>query len=271
MTAAHLRTASFVLLGGFAVATAVRTHSDTTVAIMVASLLMFAGCWTSAAHLLGAKAARRFVAIAVALGWFAEQMGSGYGWFFGSYHYTEVLGLRVGNVPIVIPLMWFSLTYAGYVMANLIVWQAPVVPAGTMGWGATALLTWIGAMIVTAFDLGADPYLVYVLKAWVMEKKDGAWFGETMQGFVGWVCVSAAILAAFRRSVRHLPLAFASPVLRRDAAVPLAMYGTGIAFQMVLGDPPETRAIAPFAMGIPLLCAIAGLLRWTPPTQGATP
>ena len=72
-------------------AAAVRTHNDTTIAIVIALVLMFACCWASAAHLLGARAALQCVLIAVSLGWFAEQMGSSRGWFFGHYTYTDVL------------------------------------------------------------------------------------------------------------------------------------------------------------------------------------
>ena len=39
--------------------------------------------------------------IAVSFGWFAEQMGSSGGWFFGQYTYTDVLGPRLGDVPLV--------------------------------------------------------------------------------------------------------------------------------------------------------------------------
>ena len=267
ISAARLSALVYLLFAGFLVATAVGSHNSTTVAIMVASVLMFASCWASAIHLLGGKAALRFVLIAVCLGWFAEQMGASRGWFFGSYHYTEVLGLQLGDVPVVIPLMWFSLTYAGYVIANLIVWQTPVYRAPSLG--QAALMSFIAALVVTAFDLGADPYLIRVVGAWTMEKTTGHWFGETLQGFVGWVFVSFCIVSAFRLATRHVPLAPTSHFKRRDALVPLAMYGTGMVFQMALGDPPETRAVAPFAMGIPLLCALAGLQRWTPAHQGA--
>ncbi|BEP95999.1 carotenoid biosynthesis protein [Acidovorax sp. sif1233] len=265
--AARLPALSFALLAAFLVATAVRTHNDTTIAIVTASVLMFACCWASATHLLGARPALQFVLIALGLGWFAEQMGTTHGWFFGHYTYTEVLGARFVDVPIVIPMMWFALTYAGYVISNLIVWQSPV--DGAPGLGHAAMLSFLAAMIVTAFDLGADPYLVYTLKAWIMAKTDGAWFGETVQGFFGWVFVAFVIIFGFRMSVRKLALRPTSPFLRRHALVPLAIYASGMVFQMILGNPVEIRSIAPFAMGIPLLCALAGFQRWRATTETA--
>jgi putative membrane protein len=195
----------------------------------------------------------------MSFGWLAEQLGSSYGWFFGSYAYTPVLGPRLGDVPVVIPMMWFALAYIGYVVSNLIVWQDPVdAPASP---GHDAILALVGATVVTCYDLGVDPYMVYVLKAWIMAKTDGWWFGETVQGFAGWMTVSFAILFAFRRLARVRPAA-AVPPTARHVLVPLGVYAGLMVFQVLLGYPVEARTIALFAMGFPLLAAVAGLLRW---------
>ena len=248
-----------VLLVIFLLVLAKRIGGETTMLLVASSLLMFGCCWASAAHLLGGGAALRLVAIATSFGWAAEQLGSSYGWFFGSYTYTPVLGPRLGHVPVVIPLMWFALAYVGYVISNLIVWQDPVdAPASP---GHDAILALLGAMVVTCYDLGVDPYMVYVLKAWIMAEKDGWWFGETVQGFAGWMIVSFAILFAFRRLARVRAPAAAGATLRH-VLVPLSVYAGLMVFQVLLGYPVEARTIALFAMGFPLLAAFIGLLRW---------
>ncbi|CAN7290952.1 hypothetical protein LJR129_001460 [Acidovorax sp. LjRoot129] len=53
--AARLPALTSALLAAFLVVTAVRTHNDTTIAIVIASVLMFACCWASATYLLGGK------------------------------------------------------------------------------------------------------------------------------------------------------------------------------------------------------------------------
>ena len=251
------------LLVVFLLILARRIGGETTVLLVASSLLMFGCCWASAAHLLGGSAALRLVAIATTFGWAAEQLGSSYGWFFGSYAYTPVLGPRLGEVPIVIPMMWFALAYVGYVISNLIVWQDPVDAPASLG--IDAIMALLGAMVVTCYDLGVDPYMVYVLKAWIMADKDGWWFGETVQGFAGWMFVSFAILFAFRRLARVRPAASrADTVLptMRHVFVPLLVYAGLMVFQVLLGYPVEARTIALFAMGFPLLAAFIGLLRW---------
>jgi uncharacterized membrane protein len=233
----------------------------TATAIMAATLVMFASCFWSASVLLGLSAACRLVFLAVPIGWFAEQMGSSYGWFFGSYTYTTVLGPALGNVPLVIPLMWFSLCFIGLVLANLALWQRPV--DTSRAWPRIVFGVLIAAMFVTAFDLGADPYFVFVLKAWIMEKKDGGWFGETLQGFVGWMFIGSVILILFRAMSMRL----IAPLVNRHTIwatrIPLLLYASALLFQAFLGHPIEIRAIATFAMGLPLLIAYNAYRQWS--------
>ncbi|MES2315902.1 MAG: carotenoid biosynthesis protein [Pseudomonadota bacterium] len=258
-----------VLLAIFLCLTAARGVSDTTLLLIGSSALMFACCWSSAIQLLGARPALHFVLIALPLGWFAEQIGASYGWFFGSYTYTEVLGPTLGDVPVIIPLMWFALTYVAYVLANLIVWQTPV--DGVAPLGQSLVMSLLAALIVTAYDLGADPYMVFTLKAWIMTMKDGWWFGETLQGFFGWAFVSFVIIFAFRMTLKRRAPQPPLQVAKWHAVVPMLIYGGSMVFQMVFGSPVETRTIAFFAMGIPLLCAALGWWRWrgAPAAPGA--
>jgi uncharacterized membrane protein len=242
-------------------------HPPLTLALVLSCLVMFWVCAWSATRLLGPRGALVLMAVALPMGWFAEQMGSSRGWFFGRYTYTDVLGPRLGDVPLAIPLMWFSLAWIGYVMACLMLWRRPVLAHPTLRSGL--LTAWLAAMVITAFDLGADPYFVFVLKAWIMQKTDGGWFGETLQGFAGWMVVALIIvggfqaLAAPRRSpppIDGVALAVLAPIL---------VYAGGLVFQVLLGHPVEVRAIAFFAMGLPVLVAWAAWWQWSHPAEKA--
>jgi len=256
----QLNRVTYILLLAFLAVTAARGASDTTLLLIASSILMFACCWTSATHLLGARPAANFVVIATSIGWFAEEMGANFGWFFGDYHYTNVLGPTLGTTPIVIPLMWFALCYTAYVLSNLIVWQTPSDGVSPLGKGL--VLSLLAALLVTAYDLGADPYMLFKLKAWIMVKTDGWWFGETLQGFFGWATVSFAIVFLFRLTLRRWAPTPKAQFSKFDMGVPLTVYAGSMVFQMCAGTPVETRTIAFFAMGIPLLCAVCGLQRW---------
>jgi uncharacterized membrane protein len=93
------------------------------------SVVLFLSAWWASTQILGARNTRIFAIVGLGLGWFAEQMGSSEGWFFGRYTYTDVLGPRLGDVPMVIPLMWFALCFVGFILANLILWREPTQPA----------------------------------------------------------------------------------------------------------------------------------------------
>jgi uncharacterized membrane protein len=236
-------------------------YSLLSVALVVASLVLSGASLWSCQALLGPRSARIFLAVAVALGWLAEQAGATLGWFFGDYTYTDVLGPRAGAVPIVIPLMWFGLCYIGFLMSCLVLWRQPAPPV--TGWKAGALVAFLAAMIVTAFDLGADPYFVYVLKAWVMGKKDGGWFGETVKGFAGWMLVSFAIVAVFQAVARPRLVAGIGATARPAALIPVLAYAGLIVFQVSLSQPAALRVIAFFAMGIPALIAAMAWSQWS--------
>jgi uncharacterized membrane protein len=262
---AHWRIAAPDAAGawGFALALLLWTgyaYPALTLVLVAASLALGGTSLWSCRVLLGPKAAWRFLALALALGWFAEQMGSSRGWFFGSYRYTEVLGPRLGDVPLVIPLMWFGLCHIGFVMASLLLGRQPV--PRDAGWKALLLVALLAAMIVTAFDLGADPFFVYQLQAWVMEKKDGGWFGETLRGFEGWMIVSFAIVALFQATTRRWPDGVAPEHSALAALVPILVYAGFIAFQVLMVQPAALRVVALFAMGIPTLVALAAWSQW---------
>ena len=261
-------------LGGAALlALLLRGWSAGTQLLVASSVLMFLACLASAARVIGPRPALSLVLIALPIGWFAEEMGANYGWFFGSYDYTPVLGPQLGSVPVVIPLMWFALSYIGYVMANLIVWQVPA--DGPTSIRRSIVMALLAALIVTAYDLGVDPYMVYKLKAWIMVKHDGWWFGETLQGFAGWMLVACSIVLVFRLLLRRLSRrtgTHPAPSTRtRDVLVPLGLYGALMLFEATQGVPVETRTLALFVMGMPLLCALCGLYRWQliPAVRGA--
>ena len=46
------------------------------------------------------------------------------------------------------------------------------------------------------------------------------------------------------------------------ALMPIAIYAAGLGFQLLFGHPIETRAVAFFAMGLPVVVALAAWWQW---------
>jgi putative membrane protein len=59
-----------------------------------------------------------FMVFSMLVGFFVEVIGVEYGFIFGSYSYGETLGYKIFNVPVIIGVNWFVLTYSSGMIAN---------------------------------------------------------------------------------------------------------------------------------------------------------
>lgn len=211
-----------------------------------------------AGYMLGWPRALRFFALCVVLSGLLEQIAIWTG-DVGDYYYTDVLGPKLGDVPIIIPISWFMMIYPSYVIANLIVDGSPVAaPARLVRLLWLALIT---AGVETAWDLSLDPYMTGQEHAWVWPD-GGAYFGIPIANYFGWMQVTLIVIVIYRLWERRLPWQPLGPVSRRVASLPLIIYGLNGASDVVSGYPDATRLLPLFVMGIPLLIAGNRLAQW---------
>lgn len=222
------------------------------------TLVMTAFSLLSSYMLLGMRATAAFFVTGVTLGLFFEALSLRTGFPFGPYYYTDVFGPGLLDVPYIIPLAWYVIVYLGYIVANLMIERQPVVDTSVRG---AVWLSLIGAGVVTAYDLAADPFMVTTIKAWVMINP-GDYFGEQLRGFAGWTLVSFLIALIVRLSHRQIALRPPGPVTTMAAAYPLIAYGLWWLFFTTVAEPRGIRVVAAYAMGIPTLAAVTGLWYW---------
>ncbi len=116
------------------------------------ALLFFA--LGQAVYELGAKNAIVFLVISSAVGFLAEALGTNTGIPFGKYHYTDFLGQVVLGVPIVVPLVWFVISYVTFSLCfSYFYGQRPEKKTRNLLLGLVAVCAF-GAM---AWDLLIDP------------------------------------------------------------------------------------------------------------------
>jgi uncharacterized membrane protein len=212
-----------------------------------------------AGFLLGWRHALTFFGLSAVLSFAAELAGTKTGAIFGEYHYTDVLGPKLlGEVPVVIPLAWFLMIYPSYLIANLIV-EGRLLPRGRR---LTSLvwMAFLGALVMTAWDLTLDPYMVEFEKAWVWDQP-GSYFGIPIHNYVGWVGTTFLVMLLYRLIERRAPPRPVGEASGWLAALPLMTYGFMSVGDVALGHPVETVLISPFAMGIPLLFAATAFAR----------
>ena len=123
-----------------------------------------------------------------------ELFGTSTGWPFGNYAYTDFLGTKVlGHVPWTIPLSWFYMGLASYLIG---IWISHRLGGGHRAiWGVLA-----GAWLLTAWDLVLDPAMAHEslrVKFWVWDEQ-GPYFGMPIKNFAGWVVTGFVFMAISR-------------------------------------------------------------------------
>jgi uncharacterized membrane protein len=221
-----------------------------TISLMLFSL--FHACYA-----LGWRHAVVFFAIGAVVSWGFEQVGVATGAIYGPYHYTAVLGPKLGHVPMLIPLAWFMMIYPSYIIANLLVDGRPLATRPDLG--RLVWLSLIGGMVMTAWDLSVDPILSGPnMRAWIWHD-GGPYFGIPVQNYAGWLLTTFTVYLLYRlyeRAVAPRPLA---GLTFGVAALPLVAYAAMALSDMLVGD-PALWVITPFTMGLPVLVAGGRLL-----------
>ena len=166
-----------------------------------------------------------FAAVSYALSLASELIGTGTGWPFGNYVYTDFLGYKVlDHVPYTIPLSWFYMGFASYllgaVLADRLVSQRHTLWSLMLG-------TWF----LTVWDLVLDPAMAHEslrVQFWVWDET-GPYFGMPVKNFIGWSVTGLLFMAISRALWREDVKPQAVPML-----FPLAVYTANVLFAMVL-------------------------------------
>jgi len=114
----------------------------------------------------------------------SEYVGTGYGFPFSGYHYTDLLGWKLGGrVPIVIPISWFLMALPAWAMANKVFPN----PGGRVG------RVLLAAYLLTAWDLALDPAMSHLTPYWVWEGS-GPFYGMPWVNLAGWFGTGTVIM-----------------------------------------------------------------------------
>jgi len=247
--------------------------------VVTAVLALFS--LTHAWYSIGGRLTAAFFVLSAAISWGYEQVGVMTGLVFGAYHYTDYLGSKLGEVPLLIPLAWFMMIYPSYVTANLLIEGRPT---GTPG-GAWRLvrLAAASAAVMTVWDLVVDPILSGPsVKAWVWEN-GGPYFGIPVQNYLGWLATTFTVYLVYRaveqrwtvtgpRDAASIPtLRTATPLGPEIAVLPVAAYGLMLVADLLSGVAPAGLAsVGTVVMGVPCGLAAFRLVRAGRQGQSAT-
>lgn len=228
------------------------TYAGSLHIIFGAATMLLAG-----AQALGWRRVLTFFALATTLSLSIELLGTGTGWPFGAYEYTNGLGFKIlGRVPYSIPLSWFYMGLASYVLAGL------AVQGRGRGLLRTALGVLLGAWLLVVWDLVLDPAMAHQslpVKFWVWNQQ-GPYFGMPVQNFVGWAGTALLFMGLSRWLWRVDPERG-----RVSPWIPLGIYVANTVFAAVLSASVGLWAPIVLAVALGLLPIAAGLF---PPVGG---
>ena len=156
----------------------------------------------------------------------SELLGTSTGFPFGHYHYLSGLGYKIaGLVPFTIPLSWFYLGLAAYLIAR-------------SGLGTLSIPIWLqeltaiafGALTLTSWDFVLDPAMSQTTVPFWIWEQPGAFFGMPYQNFAGWWGTGALFMAVATLLWRKAPVDLPS----LDLELPLAIYLSNFAFSTIM-------------------------------------
>jgi carotene biosynthesis associated membrane protein len=166
-----------------------------------------------------------FATAACSISLSSELIGTGTGWPFGNYEYTSFLGHKVlGRVPYTIPLSWFYMGLASYLLGSVIASRFEVRQRALVSLG-------LGVWFLTVWDLVLDPAMAHeslLIKFWVWDEA-GGYFGMPIKNFIGWSLTGLVFMGASRLLWRSEPKLDVSHI-----RLPLAVYVVNLAFAMIL-------------------------------------
>ncbi|MBW4026626.1 MAG: carotenoid biosynthesis protein [Acidobacteria bacterium] len=207
----------------------------------------------------GVRRTALFFSISAVVSYLMEEVGVRTGFIYGAYHYSDLLGPKLGHVPLLIPLAWFMMIYPSWMVARVLV--KGVDPRTVRGFTAEAV---VAAWVMTAWDLVMDPGMS-AAGNWIWEH-GGAYFGVPRRNYLGWLLTTFLVywIAGWMwRKVEHKRTSS-----RIFEALPVYAYAIFAARYAMGNRIPALQVVALFCMGTPALVALIRLgATWNEPAD----
>lgn len=141
-----------------------------------------------------------FIFLSLAIGNLFENLSILTGFPFGRYHFTEVMGPKIFDVPILLGLAYVGMGYISWTVARVILGDAGAPLSGSR------LLTrpLVAAFVMVAWDFSQEAVWANLVHGWRWHD-GGAYFGVPVSNFAGWYLTVYLIYQVFALAVRVKP------------------------------------------------------------------
>jgi uncharacterized membrane protein len=196
-----------------------------------------------------------FFAVSAIVSYLMEETGVRTGLIYGPYHYGDLLGAKLGHVPVIIPLAWFMMIYPSWMVARELLRGIDVGSSAGRSFAGTTAIAVAAAFVMTAWDVVMDPGMA-AAGNWVWEK-GGAYFGVPLQNYLGWLVTTFLVYWIAGLLWRGMPRR--AVTTKPFEALPVIVYAF-FALRYVLSNRIEAlQLVALFSMGMPALLALIQL------------
>jgi uncharacterized membrane protein len=163
---------------------------EAVVALHVVPVLVFALIHGAMSYRL--RGILVFFAICFVVGNVFENLGVVTGFPFGRYYFTDAMGPRLFQVPILLGLAYVGMGYLSWTLGRVILGdlRSPLVGARVV------MLPLVAAFIMVAWDFANDPVWANINRLWVWQQ-GGAYLGVPLTNFLGWYLVVYLIYQLF--------------------------------------------------------------------------
>ncbi len=137
------------------------------------------------------------------LGWgtLAESVALRTGFPFGRYYFTDVMGPKLFQLPVLLAMAYLGIGYAAWVLALLILRYTEKSLRGTR----VVALPLLASCIMVAWDLAMDPDWSTLDRAWIWQE-GGMYFGVPLSNFFGWFLTAYLYYQSFALYCRARPV-----------------------------------------------------------------
>jgi putative membrane protein len=194
-----------------------------------------------------------FFGICLVIGTVFENLGIATGFPFGRYYFTEVMGPKLFQVPILLTLAYIGMGYLSWTLGRVILGnlRSPLLGAHIV------TLPVVAAFIMVAWDFGNDPVWANINRLWVWQH-GGSYFGVPLTNFLGWYLVVYLIYQSFAIYLRKRS-PNANPMSSGYWYWAVMFYALAAAGDIIIILPKPTPAVVFDSTGTPWnVSAIAG-------------
>jgi uncharacterized membrane protein len=163
-----------------------------------------------------------FVAVTLVVSNVFENLSIETGFPFGNYYYTDILGPKLFNVPLLIGPAYVATGYLSWMLAKAIL--------GATKHGLSGQLTYtvplVASFMMVSWDMSMDPITATIGKQWIW-LDGGGYFGVPFSNFMGWyltVWVFFQLFALYERRKKDAYVG-AKPESRRYWTLAALFYG----------------------------------------------